>query len=194
MTLPRLLRGVGTLAMSYNEHRDLHGDLPSLSGRATGVDLPLLSELASSGLRGRGGAGFPLTTKLEAVRRARRGAVVVVNGCEGEPMSIKDRVLLESLPHLVIDGAICCARELATRDIVIAIDESSIEAHDAIRRALRERPDLRRGALRIRIAAVPSGYVTGQESAIVNFLGGGRQGRFSCRRGSPSEASTCVRP
>jgi NADH:ubiquinone oxidoreductase subunit F (NADH-binding) len=173
MTLPRLLRGIGTLAMSYHEHRDLHGDLPSLSSRATGLDSPLLSELARSGLRGRGGGGFPLTSKLEAVQRARGGAVVVVNGCEGEPMSIKDRVLLESLPHLVIDGAICCARALATRDIVIAIDESSVEAREAIRRALRERPDLRRGAARLRIAAVPSGYVTGQESAIVNFLNDG---------------------
>jgi NADH:ubiquinone oxidoreductase subunit F (NADH-binding) len=173
MSLPRLLRGIGAGAMSYDEHRKLHGDLPSPSGRATGRDSSLLSELARSGLRGRGGGGFPLATKLQAVRHANRDAVVVVNGCEGEPMSFKDRVLLESLPHLVIDGATCCARALGAGDIVITVDESSDRARDVLRRALRERPASPRGAPRLRVAAVPSGYVSGQESSIVNFLNHG---------------------
>jgi NADH:ubiquinone oxidoreductase subunit F (NADH-binding) len=173
MSLPRLLQGIGAVAMPYGRHRELHGELPSYSGRGNGLAAPLLSELTRAGLRGRGGGGFPLTTKLEAVRQGRRDAVVIVNGCEGEPMSYKDRVLLEALPHLVLDGAICCARALGTREIVIAIDESSLEALESIRGALGERPDLRRSTLRVHVASVPSGYVTGQESAIVNFLSGG---------------------
>jgi NADH:ubiquinone oxidoreductase subunit F (NADH-binding) len=173
MSLPRLLVGIGAIAMPFARHRELHGELPSFSGRGNGLASPLLSELTRAGLRGRGGGGFPLATKLAAVRGAKGNSVVVVNGCEGEPMSYKDRVLLESLPHLVIDGAICCARALGTREIVVAVDESALEALDSVRAALRERSDLRRGAVRVHIAAVPSGYVTGQESAIVSFLNGG---------------------
>jgi NADH:ubiquinone oxidoreductase subunit F (NADH-binding) len=173
MSLPRLLTGIGAVAMPFARHRELHGELPNYSGRGDGLASPLLSELTRAGLRGRGGGGFPLATKLAAVRGARGGAVVVVNGCEGEPMSYKDRVLLESLPHLVIDGAICCARALGTREVVVAVDASALEALDSVRAALRERPDVRRGAVRFHVTAVPSGYVTGQESAIVSFLNGG---------------------
>src|SRR6201984_57878 len=53
----------------------------------------LLSEVESSGLVGRGGAAFPLAVKLRAVRdngRVAGGTVVVANGEEGEPASVKD--------------------------------------------------------------------------------------------------------
>ena len=173
MSLPRLLSGIGAVAMPFARHRELHGELPSFSGVGNGVASPLLSELTRAGLRGRGGGGFPLATKLSAVHAAKGDAVVVVNGCEGEPMSYKDRVLVESLPHLVLDGAICCARALGSQEIVVAVDESAREALDTIRAAIRERSDLGRGAMHFRVVALPSGYVTGQESAVVNYLGGG---------------------
>ena len=71
----------------------------------------LLGEVESSGLVGRGGAAFPLAVKLRAVRdngrlggRKAGGTVVVANGEEGEPASIKDRWLLRNRPHLVLDG------------------------------------------------------------------------------------------
>src|SRR4051812_45200725 len=67
----------------------------------------LLHEVESAGLAGRGGAAFPLGLKLRAVRdngRAAGGAVVVANGEEGEPASVKDRWLLRNRPHLVLDG------------------------------------------------------------------------------------------
>ncbi len=170
MSLPRLLAGVGPDAMSYAQHARVHGELPLETRRAIpGSASSLLQEIERSGLRGRGGGGFPLITKLAAVRRARGRPIVVVNGTEGEPMSAKDRVLLESLPHLVIDGAICCARALGTDEIVIAIDECFDEAGHSLELALAERPDLIRG-MRPRLVDVPSGYVTGQESALVSFL------------------------
>ena len=67
----------------------------------------LLEQVDLSGLLGRGGAAFPLGTKLRTVRDAgRRGleTVVVANGEEGEPASVKDRWLLRNRPHLVLDG------------------------------------------------------------------------------------------
>jgi NADH:ubiquinone oxidoreductase subunit F (NADH-binding) len=82
-------------------------------------------------------------------------------------------MLLEALPHLVLDGAYCLADVLGTEDIVIALDESMGDAHDTVRRALRERPEAGRRRGRLRIVSVPAGYVTGHETAIVNFVNRG---------------------
>src|ERR1700755_1941423 len=74
--------------------------------RLAGAD-ELLGEGESSGLGGRGGAAFPLAVKWRTVRdngRHAGGAIVVANGEEGEPASIKDRWLLRNRPHLVLDG------------------------------------------------------------------------------------------
>jgi NADH:ubiquinone oxidoreductase subunit F (NADH-binding) len=172
MTLPRLLRGIEPMAMPYRRHLEVHGDIPVPAQRRHDFASALVAEITRAGLKGRGGGGFPLATKLDAVRRSRGSAVVVVNGCEGEPMSYKDRVLLEALPHLVLDGAICCARALGTRDIVLAVDRSFDEARRTLADAISERA-ARGGRERFTIEEIPSGYVSGQESAVVSFLGDG---------------------
>jgi NADH:ubiquinone oxidoreductase subunit F (NADH-binding) len=166
MTLPRLLDGANVAPMTLERHRDHRGDLPRTHSR-------LADEIAGAGLRGRGGAGFPLSLKLDAVRRGRRPPVVVVNGCEGEPMSTKDRLLLCSLPHLVLDGAFAIARAIDSREVIVAVDELNPRAHDTIAWALAQRPELRRGRLRAKVVAVPGGYVSGQESAVVQWLNNG---------------------
>lgn len=167
MTLPRLLAGVQDIPMSYAEHERVHGELP-----AAAVQSGVSDELRRAALRGRGGGAFPLADKLDAVRRARGEPVVVVNGCEGEPMSVKDRMLLESLPHLVLDGALACARALGGLRIVIAVEETSVQAIAALQDAVAQRPDLPRG-LEVSIVEIPPGYVSGQETAVVSFLNGG---------------------
>ena len=86
----------------------------------------LLGEVESACLLGRGGAGFPLAVKLRAVRdngRAAGGAIVVANGEEGEPASIKDRWLLRHRPHLILDGL-----RLATA--MVAADRAYIYVSD----------------------------------------------------------------
>ena len=78
----------------------------------------LLGQVDLSGVLGRGGAAFPLAVKLKTVRdngRRAGGAVVVANGEEGEPASIKDRWLLRHRPHLVLDGLRLAARMVVGR-------------------------------------------------------------------------------
>jgi len=174
MSLPRLLLGVGVDPMDYATHVRVHGELPAAARRSrNGLPPPLVAELTRAALRGRGGGGFPLATKLDVVLRAKGTAVVVVNGTEGEPMSVKDRMLLEALPHLVLDGARCVADALGTNDIVIALDAGLRQATEVLRDALAQRPDARRRGGQPRIVVMPAGYVTGHETAIVNFVNRG---------------------
>ncbi len=174
MSLPRVLLGAGAGTMDYATHLRVHGELPVAARRSRGGgSAPLLAALTEAGLRGRGGGAFPLAAKLEAVRRRKGTPVVVVNGTEGEPMSVKDRMLLEALPHLVLDGAACLADLLGTRDIVIALDESMRDGEATIRHAVRARPEARGRAGQPRIVSVPAGYVTGHETAVVNFVNRG---------------------
>jgi NADH:ubiquinone oxidoreductase subunit F (NADH-binding) len=165
---PRVLLGVSAASMPYERHLQLHGALPR-----AGQGAPLADELDRSKLRGRGGGAFPLAAKLEAVNRAGGAPVVVVNGAEGEPLSAKDRVLLQSLPHLVIDGAISVARAIGAGELFFAVDETSFDALESLRAALDERPELRRARDRTHVVEVPPRYVAGHESAVVNFINGG---------------------
>ncbi len=172
---PRLLAGMPTVGpLGLGAHQSLHGPLTPPPSRRSRSDQPLLLELERAGLRGYGGAGFPTATKLHAVAAQGGRATVLVNGSEGEPLSTKDVLLTSRLPHLVIDGALTAASVLSSDEIVFALDEHARDTARAVQQALAERPELRkRGAPRVSVKAVPSGYVTGQEAALVNVLDGG---------------------
>ncbi|MFD7256873.1 NADH-ubiquinone oxidoreductase-F iron-sulfur binding region domain-containing protein [Streptomyces sp. NPDC059874] len=141
--------------------------------RATGgyADTPgpeaLLRHLAASGLRGRGGAGFPAAVKLRAVRDRGGAPVVVANGEEGEPGSVKDRWLLRARPHLVLDGlAHAAAVTGAVRGYVYLSDP---EAAARVRGALAEREP----HLPVDVVETARTYVAGEESAVVRRIDGG---------------------
>jgi NADH:ubiquinone oxidoreductase subunit F (NADH-binding) len=134
----------------------------------------LLSEVDLSGLLGRGGAAFPLAVKVRAVRdngRRSGGAVVVANGEEGEPASIKDRWLLRHRPHLVLDGLRLAARMVeAPRAHVYVSDRRAAEA---VETALAEVDAALFNGLAISVVAVEPTYVAGEETAAVRVLNGG---------------------
>lgn len=128
----------------------------------------LLDEIERSGLRGRGGAGFPVARKMRAVA-AGRTAVVVANGCEGEPGSGKDAHLLSTQPHLVLDGIALAAAAVGADEAHLAIHRGSLVL-PVLRRALAERPGDRP---KVQLHTVPARYVASEESALVSFLNGG---------------------
>jgi len=69
----------------------------------------VIAEVKASGLRGRGGAGFPTGSKWEEGRRyASFPKYVICNGDEGDPGAFMDRSVLESDPHAVLEGMIIC--------------------------------------------------------------------------------------
>jgi NADH-quinone oxidoreductase subunit F len=85
----------------------------------------LQAEVATAGLRGRGGAAFPLWTKWQAALARPGPRVVVVNGAEDEPGSLKDRYLLATRPDLILDGALCSALALEADRIVVYVNEEA---------------------------------------------------------------------
>lgn len=167
---PRLLTGQPGRE-DLAAYRGLGGYRPLAAGEQ------LLSEVEASGLVGRGGAAFPLGVKLRTVRdngRAAAGAggtVVVANGEEGEPASIKDRWLLRNRPHLVLDGLRLAAAVVgAERGYVYVSDP---EAAHSVESALGELDPDTLGGVTVTLSTVPAGYVAGEETAAVRALNGG---------------------
>jgi NADH:ubiquinone oxidoreductase subunit F (NADH-binding) len=169
--LPRLLASLRPDGRpeSLRSHVDRYGE----PGQATRGSA-LVKEVKASGLAGRGGASFPAAAKLESVASARRRPVVVANGAEGEPVSGKDRALLRMLPHLVLDGAALAADAVGAREVVVAVPGPARVERSTVEAAIEER---RRSGIDLhaafRVAAVPAGFLTGEETALIRFLDGG---------------------
>lgn len=172
--LPRLLRAIPAQgAMSLAEHIDVHDHAPlARNRRERKAAVALLAEIEHAGLRGRGGAAFPAAVKMRAVAAQRGRAVVVINAAEGEPASMKDRTLLQALPHLVLDGGALAAQAVGAEEVILCVPESI--ALEGPERAIAERnAQMGEGSPRMRLATVPDRYVAGQETALVNYLNGG---------------------
>ena len=168
VSVSRLLLGLHAdgRPVTLDEHLHLHGPLPARRDRRS-----LLDAVERSDLRGRGGAGFPTAAKIRAVADGRGRKVVLANGVEGEPPSGKDKVLLRHVPHLVLDGVVVAAAAVGADQAVVAVSRAASVELAVLKQALRERG--RSDRVQIEIAAVPDGFVAGEETALVNAVSGG---------------------
>ena len=89
---------------------------------------------------------------------------MVVNATQGEPASVKDRLLLQSLPHLVLDGAVLAAKAIGAEEAIVCVLRDQRRPAQRAVRAIGERRSLHEGVQR-RFSVVPNGYISGQESA-----------------------------
>jgi NADH:ubiquinone oxidoreductase subunit F (NADH-binding) len=179
--LPRLLPPVqeGKRPQNLDAHLARHGALPYRDRTGSpGSPGALIGEVAEAGLTGRGGAAFPVHRKLRAVLEAadkrRRTPTVIANGAESEPASDKDATLLWLAPHLVLDG-LQLAAEAVGADTAILVTHADRE-HDVagrLRQAIQERVAARLDRVPVQLAAEPARFLSGQETALVNHLGGG---------------------
>jgi NADH:ubiquinone oxidoreductase subunit F (NADH-binding) len=137
-------------------------------GRLEPAEPGLIETLEASGLRGRGGGGFPTGQKLASVADVRGRPVVVVNATEGEPASSKDRALLRSSPHLVLDGAAAVAAAIDAREVIVAVGRRARSEQAIVIAALRERRD----PVSWQVTDIVDGFVVGEETALLNALAG----------------------
>ncbi len=146
----------------------------------------VVDQLVASGMRGRGGAGFPtgLKWRLAADADAPDGRrFVVCNADEGEPGTFKDRVLLAEHAHLVLEGMTIAGYAIGAAEGVLYLRAEYVYLRDALLDTLQERRD--RGLLGpavdfdIRVHMGAGAYVCGEESALLESLEG--------RRGEPRD-------
>lgn len=133
-----------------------------------------IEEVAKSGLRGRGGAGFPTGEKWRTVRTTGTGTrYAVCNAAEGEPATFKDRILLRRNPYQVIEGLAIAAYAVGAREAFLGLKETFAEETDRVGRALGEmqRADALGGAS-IQIVAGPDHYLLGEETGLEEVIEG----------------------
>jgi bidirectional [NiFe] hydrogenase diaphorase subunit len=141
-------------------------------------------EIQRSGLRGRGGAGFPTGLKWHFVRQEEHSRkFVIVNGDEGDPGAYMDRTVMEDDPHRVLEGMIICAYAVGANYGYFYIRGEYPIAIRRIRRAIRDarrRRILGQSVLGtdfgfdadIRIGA--GAFVCGEETALIHSVEGKR--------------------
>ena len=138
--------------------------------------------VSEAGLRGRGGAGFPTGKKWQFTREATgEPRYLVLNGGEDEPGSKKDRVLLENLPHLVVEGTILAAYAIGATKTYLYINANYDVAIKTITDALTEAKAANYWgenilgsdfALDIEIVPAPHNYVAGEDTAALEVIEG----------------------
>lgn len=127
----------------------------------------MIAEIRASGLRGRGGAGFPTADKWASVRGAGGPATsVVCNAAEGEPGTFKDRFLLRRNPYQVLEGLVIAAFATGATRAFVATKQGYHPEIDAVRRAIVEMraADLL-GPVAVQLVLGSDEYLFGEEKA-----------------------------
>ena len=161
---------------SLDEYVDqFEGGQGLLRCRELGPD-GVVAAITSSGLRGRGGAGFPAGRKWASVRAG--GAevgdrYVVANGAEGEPGTFKDRMLMRRNPYQVIEGVTIAAAAVGAVHAFVAVKASFGTELTALERALMEMDDAGLlGDVPVEIIAGPEEYLFGEEKGLLEVIEG----------------------
>jgi NADH:ubiquinone oxidoreductase subunit F (NADH-binding) len=133
----------------------------------------LVDVVEASGLTGRGGAGFPAGRKMRSVAAGPGSKVLVANGAEGEPASLKDRLLLSRLPHLVLDGMALAAAAVGASEAYLCVHGNEHRLLDHLELAVAERLAAGLDPVPVQVTGIPGRYVSSEQSSIVQFLNGG---------------------
>jgi NADH-quinone oxidoreductase subunit F len=144
----------------------------------------ILQEITASGLRGRGGAGFPTETKWRLAQEAPAAQkIVICNADEGDPGAYMDRTILESNPHQVIEGMVLCALAIGSSEGILYVRAEYPFAVRILTTALRQAKDL--GLLgrnilgtdfnfQITLFQGSGAFVCGEETALIQSIEGFR--------------------
>ena len=162
--------------VDYDDYRQA-GGYETLQRCMAGDKNPkvVVEMLKASGLRGLGGAGFPVGVKWEILRKQPAPKIVAVNIDEGEPGTFKDRVYLERDPHRFLEGSLIAAWAIDADQIYVYLRDEYAGCREVLEReltALRTSPPCDLPEIHLRRGA--GAYVCGEESAMIESIEGKR--------------------
>jgi NADH-quinone oxidoreductase subunit F len=141
----------------------------------------IISEVKTSGLRGRGGAGFPTGLKWSFMPKAdARPSYLVINADESEPGSCKDREIMRNDPHLLIEGALLAGFAMRAHTSYIYIRGEFIRERERLQRAIDEayaakligKNNIHGWDFDLYISHGAGAYICGEETALLESLEG----------------------
>lgn len=131
--------------------------------------------IIASGLRGRGGAGFPVGRKWGSLRQTAAGGqcFVVCNGSEGEPGTFKDRELLRRNAYQLVEGAAIAAFAIGAKHAFIGLKAKYTREHENLETAIAEMTEAGLTAgFPITVVPGPDSYLFGEETALLQTIQG----------------------
>jgi NADH:ubiquinone oxidoreductase subunit F (NADH-binding) len=133
-----------------------------------------IAELERSGLRGRGGGGFPTGRKWRSVRDAvGTHKYVVANGAEGEPGTFKDRAIMRRDPYQVLEGVAIAAFAIGSSEAYVGLKASFAAELAGLQHAAQEMTSAEMLAdLTVTLVSGPEEYLYGEESALLEVIEG----------------------
>ena len=144
----------------------------------------IINEVEHSGLRGRGGAGFPTGRKWKLARNTvAQEKIVICNADEGDPGAYMDRTILESNPHQVIEGMAICAYAVGAHKAVVYVRSEYPLAVNIVTKAIGQAEELGllgKGILgsgfdlEIDVFQGSGAFVCGEETALIRSIEGYR--------------------
>jgi NADH:ubiquinone oxidoreductase subunit F (NADH-binding) len=163
----------------------------------------IITEIGHAGLRGRGGAGFPTHLKWSAVHNRKSAKkYVVCNGDEGDPGAFMDRMLMESYPYRIIEGAAIAAFSVGAdqgyfyirAEYPLATKRMSEAINNCIKRGFLGDNIMGSGfSLHLEISAGAGAFVCGEETALMASIEG-RRGMPRLRPPYPAESGLWDQP
>lgn len=171
-------------------------DAEALYRAALGDAPAMVVELSASGLRGRGGAGFPFARKLQSCSAQPGNKLIVCNADEGDPGAFSDRFLLERRPVRLLAGMLAAAHVLGARDAYVYLRAEYPEAARTLAAAIERyaRSDAATASgVRFHVVRGAGAYVCGEETALLNSIEGLRP-EVRVRPPFPAEAGLYGQP
>ncbi len=156
---------------SYDDYRANAG-VDALAKAREREPQELIEEIRESGLRGRGGAGFPTGVKWQTIHdHPCPTRFVVCNAAEGEPGTFKDRWLLRQNPYAVLEGMLIAAHAVGAKRAFLGLKKSFTKEVARVKAALDEMTSVL-GGVEITIVEGPEDYLFGEERALLEVIEG----------------------
>lgn len=132
-----------------------------------------IEEVLASGLRGRGGGGFPTGRKWQGLASQSGTKYLVVNGAEGEPGTFKDRALLRANPYQLVEGLIIAGFAIGAEEAFVCLKQSFGREVERVTHAVQE---MQAAGIctdcKVTVVTGPDEYLFGEEKAMLEVIEG----------------------